>query len=66
VKRQIHQNVDPILPNQIRSLRIRQTHDAAPDIRVTPELIGQRVRLEKLGVTKYLHFPMIVLAQQRQ
>ena len=66
VKRQIDQNIDPILPNQIGSLRIRQPGVAVPVIRVTADLFRKRITLDHVRIAEDLHLPMIVLPKQRQ
>ncbi len=64
--RQIDQDVDPILPDQIGQLIIRDSGNVPPRIHVSTNALGHRVRFRHLGICKDLELASVTVREKRQ
>ncbi len=65
VAREIDEDVDLILPNDVCDLRIRDAHDTAPMRGLFLKTRGERVRPGNVCVAENLHLSAVMAGQKR-
>ena len=66
MKRQVHEDVNAVLADELGHLVVAPAHDIAPDVGMALKPSGEGIGTDHVGVAKDLERTMIVLAEQRQ
>src|SRR5262252_3239792 len=66
MRREVHENVDPVGADEIGELLVAERRDVVPSIYVTANQAGDGVRRRRVGVRNDLDLPPVMLPEQRQ
>jgi hypothetical protein len=66
MRREVHENIDPVSADDLGELLIAERRDVAPSINVIAHQAGDGVRRHHIGVRNDFDLPPVALPEQRQ